>query len=400
MLPQVLIVDDDQSWLTLVSKELESYAASFTIRTATSAENALALLRRAHIMLVISDLRMPGMDGFELLSQILEHFPDIPVIIVTGYDRPKTKDVVFRSGAAGYLTKPFETDKLAREISKMLNKKAEGGNLHNVSLETFLQLVEMEQQTCTLQVINKTEKTGGVLFFRDGELVNARIYDRQGKAAAYEILSWSNVSVSIESSCVFEEKLIEGDLQAILLDAMRSKDENEENARQNSAAAEEAAAEMDGEVSVAAEETAGIDPDGDRHPEENAEGATDAAVEENPSVLPQNDSAEPPEEKTASDEAASETPEEELTAAESIRRRLTRLLGNYSGVEDVYTDEGWSSLISESTALGDVFGFGQLNVIYASKAEKRQYLVVPGEETTVIAITPDASRDRIISAIS
>ncbi len=403
MLPQVLIVDDDQSWLTLLSKELESYAASFTIRTAASAESALALLRREHIMLVISDLRMPGMDGFELLSQILEHFPDIPVIIVTGYDRPKTKDVVFRSGASGYLIKPFATDKLAREISKMLNKKAEGGNLHNVSLETFLQLVEMEQQTCTLQVINKAARTGGVLFFREGELVNARIHDRQGKAAAYEILSWSNVSVSIENNCVFEEKIIEGDLQAILLDAMRSKDENEENARQNGAAAEETAGVREGAADepAAADADAGMDSGADSSPaEDSTTDAADTAAGENPSVSAPNDSPDPPEKTSDNDSAVSEPPEEELSPAESIRRRLTRALGNYSGVEDVYTDDGWNSLLSESTALGEAFGFGPLNVFYASKVGKRQYLVVPGEETTVIAITPDASRDRIISAVS
>jgi len=369
MVPKVLIVDDDQSWLSLIQKELANYAENFMIRTADSGEAALAIINREHIMLVVSDLRMPGMDGFDLLSRILGSYPDIPVIIVTAYDRPKTKDVVFRSGAAGYLTKPFESDVLAREINKMLRKKAEGGNLNNVSLETFLQLVEMEQQTCTLQVMNKAGNNGGVLFFRNGELFNARIGEQQGKSAAYEILSWSSVSVSIENDCVFDEKLIEGDLQAILLDAMRSKDENEE-ARQ--AAAEENEIVLDEPVSATESE--------------EGEGAPHQMV---PSENPGPDQP-----------AEAQQPEEELSPIEAVRRRLTGSLDSYTGVKDVYSDTKWEPLVSTAASVGEIFGFGELSAIYANKGGEGQYLIMPGEETTIISIDPDAPRDKIIGAVS
>ncbi|MFO7839253.1 MAG: response regulator [Desulfosalsimonadaceae bacterium] len=357
MLPQVLLVDDDRSWLKMMEKELANYAGSFRVKSTNSAENALAMLAREHFMLVVSDLRMSGMDGFELLSRILEKYPDVPVIIVTAHDRPKTKEVVFRSGAAGYMVKPFPADKMSREISKMLSKKAEGGNLHNVSLETFLQLVEMEQQTCTLHVLNKTRGSGGVLFFRDGELVNARICDRMGTAAAYEILSWSGVSVFIENNCVFEEKQIDGDLQAILLDAMRSKDENDDFAFEDKEQTTREAAEgQEKEV----EEQAGYDK-GSRQQQDDAEDPADSEV---------------------------------------IRRRLDASLGNYRGVEDVYTDSAWNPLLSAVSDTGNKLGLGQLNVVYASRAQKQQYLVLPGEVPTVIAVTADASRDKIMGALS
>ena len=368
MVPKVLIVDDDQSWLSLMQKELASYLETFKVRTADDGEAALEIINREHIMLVVSDLRMPGMDGFDLLARILEKYPDVPVIIVTAYDRPKTKDVVFRSGAAGYLTKPFDSDVLAREINKMLRKKAEGGNLNNVSLETFLQLVEMEQQTCTLQVLNKAGDTGGVLFFRNGELFNARIGEQQGKSAAYEILSWSSVSVSIENNCVFDEKLIEGDLQAILLDAMRSKDENEE-ARQAAA---------DGENEIVLDEPVITDA-----PEANEQ--------------PQMDSTGEP---TPDPSAAVEPPEEELSPVESVRRRLDASLGSYAGVKDVYADTGWDQLVSSAASIGEAFDFGELNVIYANRGGDGQYLIMPVEETTLISIDPDAPRDKIIGAVS
>ncbi len=369
MLPQVLLVDDDRSWLKMMEKELANHAGSFGVKSTNSAENALAMLRREHFMLVVSDLRMSGMDGFELLSRILEKYPDVPVIIVTAHDRPKTKEVVFRSGAAGYMVKPFPAEKMSREINKMLSRKAEGGNLHNVSLETFLQLVEMEQQTCTLHVLSQTKGSGGVLFFRDGELVNARIRDIMGTRAAYEILSWSGVSVFIENHCVFAEKQIAGDLQAILLDAMRSKDEIAEG-------------ESDAPGGEAEFASAGEDQGSRKainEPEEEAAGAAGSDK-----VRKVQDAAE----------------QEEPADSETIRRRLDASLGNYRGVEDVYTDPAWNPLLSAASDIGNALGLGELNVVYASRAQKRQYLVLPGEVPTVIAVTADASRDKIMGALS
>jgi CheY-like chemotaxis protein len=383
MVPQVLVVDDDANWLRLISKELEGYAASFRVSTADSAQKALAVMRQEHIMLLITDLRMPGMDGFELLSRVLTDFPDVPVIIVTAYDRPKTKDVVFRSGAAGYLIKPFDTEKLAREINKMLTKKSEGGNLHNVSLETFLQLVEMEQQTCTLHVLDKTGTTGGVLYFRDGDILNARIGDRQGKAPAYEILSWTGVSVFIENNCVFEDKMIDGDLQAILLDAMRSKDENAEAEEAAASAAQQPESQTQAPVNT---NDAGM----------KASLKTDAASAER-QPRPAAEKQTPANNSNNSNRAAADA---ELSGVDGIRQRLTKSLGDYRGVEDVYVDDLWNPLLSEGSNIGEAFGLGPLNVMYANKADKGQYLVLPGDETTVIAITADASRDKIIGAVS
>jgi CheY-like chemotaxis protein len=206
MKPKVLIVDDDQALLRLMQVELENYSDAFSVLTANSAHEALEILKKEHVAFVVSDLRMPGMDGYELLSEILKTYPDIPVYIITAFDKPKTQEVVVKSGAAGYLIKPFSAEELVETITHSLRKRSEGGSLHNVSLETFLQLIEMEQKTCTLHIIDKKGKNQGALFFRQGDLYNARVGSQQGKPAAYEILSWSNVSLSIAHECVFKEK--------------------------------------------------------------------------------------------------------------------------------------------------------------------------------------------------
>lgn len=378
MIPKVLIVDDDHAWLRLIQAELEEYTDSFSVVTVDGGQAALDILKEDHISLIVSDLRMPGMDGYDLLSRILKVYPDIPVFIVTAYDKPKTSDVVFKSGAAGYMKKPFSGEELAGEVINTLNKTSEGGSLHNVSLDTFLQLIEMEQQTCTLRIINKKQRKGGVIFFRDGDIMNARIGDQHGKGAAYEILSWSRVSLSIEHDCVFTEKKIKGDLQAILLDAMRSKDEK----------AEEMAASATSEDDILLEKAVEV-----KEPKKTVKKSKQIKK-----------SALPKKQKAASRLKIKTTKQEpdfsNLSTTDKIRKRIETDIGPRNGVLDIYLDQNWDGLIYRASDVGDIFNSGRLSVLYINKGDDGQYIIVPGEETTVVKINTDSPRDRILDILS
>jgi CheY-like chemotaxis protein len=222
----VLIVDDDPEMLQALAQGLAPHEASFSVLTAESGPKALALLKKQPVSLLITDLKMPGMDGFELLGQVMEYYPDIPVVIMTGYSTPEMKRLAKRGGAIGYIAKPFLTETLARKILSTLSRESEGGTLHGVSSGIFLQLIEMEERTCTIRLGERGQDKQGVLFFKDGELLDARYGNIQGLAAALEIFSWDNVSIAIQNGCPRNEKKIEEDLQALLLEAMRRKDEN------------------------------------------------------------------------------------------------------------------------------------------------------------------------------
>lgn len=380
MKPKVLIVDDDQALLRLMQVELENYSDAFSALTANSAHEALEILKKEHIAFVVSDLRMPGMDGYELLSEILKTYPDIPVYIITAFDKPKTQEVVVKSGAAGYLIKPFSAEELVETITHSLRKRSEGGSLHNVSLETFLQLIEMEQKTCTLHIIDKKGKNQGALFFRQGDLYNARVGSRQGMPAAYEILSWSNVSLSIEHECVFKEKLIDGDLQAILLNAMRSKDELDEDDP------EAFDSEFgDGEL-ILDHPVVGAGKEPETPP------PAQPKIEKNkpkPSGRTKVRVARPAE--VAAPDFASMSP------VEAVRKRIEMEIGNRSGVTDVYVDSTWETLIQHASDIGDAFDFGRLNVLYLNKESAEHLIVVPGKEVAVVSISAEAPGDRIIS---
>lgn len=227
MIKNVLLVDDDTEMLHALKEGFKKYQESFAVVLAEDGLQALERLKRNLISLVVTDLKMPHMDGFELLAHIMVHYPDIPVIIITGYSTPEMEQLAREGGAVGYIAKPFLIENLARQILTTLRKESEGGTLHNVSSGMFLQLIEMEQKTCTIRLEDKTSHKKGILFFNEGELFDARVNNMQGQAAAHEIFSWDAVNLSIQNGCALKENKIQSDLQALILEAMRQKDEDE-----------------------------------------------------------------------------------------------------------------------------------------------------------------------------
>jgi len=85
----------------------------------------------------------------------------------------------------------------------------------------FLQLIEMEQKTCTIRVFNKSTAQRGDLYFKNGDFLDARIQNSKGLQAAYEILSWDKVAFSIQNSCPPATKRIHDNLKTILEKTMR-----------------------------------------------------------------------------------------------------------------------------------------------------------------------------------
>jgi DNA-binding NtrC family response regulator len=101
-----MVVDDDP----IVRDQLErlySYAG-YTVTAVLSAEEAIARLGEDQIDLVVSDVQLPGINGVELTSYIREHFPDVPVIVITGYSDIQTAVDVLKLGAVDFLIKPFD----------------------------------------------------------------------------------------------------------------------------------------------------------------------------------------------------------------------------------------------------------------------------------------------------
>ena len=229
MIQNILVVDDNQPFLSLIKKIFDKHSEKYNLITSNNGISAIEMIKNQSFSVVITDLQMPNMDGYSLLEKIKKNYPDIPVIVITAFDKPKTNLVVKKTGASAYFTKPLVIDDLISCIDNLIKKETEGGILKNASLEMFIQLIEMESKTCTIRIVNEKSNERGVLFFKNGELYNARFSQLIGKQAAYIILSWDKVMISIENTCHVQNKGINEELQAILLDALRMKDERGSN---------------------------------------------------------------------------------------------------------------------------------------------------------------------------
>jgi DNA-binding NtrC family response regulator len=125
---EVLIVDDEEALLFSIDDGLKIYKNYFTLLTATNGLDAVKLLKaKSSIDLVVTDLKMPKMDGFELLAYVKRNFPGIPVILMTAYGTPKIEAIVREMGLFGYLEKPLDIHVIADNIFAALNIKGRRG---------------------------------------------------------------------------------------------------------------------------------------------------------------------------------------------------------------------------------------------------------------------------------
>jgi len=118
---KILIVDDDLAFRVGTTALLEDHG--FSAGSAANGEEALRRLSETHVNLVLSDLVMPGVNGIELLTKIKTSYPDVIVIMVTGFASIRTAVEAMRLGAYDYVTKPSDNDELLIKIRRALEEQ-------------------------------------------------------------------------------------------------------------------------------------------------------------------------------------------------------------------------------------------------------------------------------------
>ena len=115
-LPPVLVVDDEKNMRRSLQTMLTD--EGYEVRTVESAEEALSLLAGGEFLLVITDARLGGMTGYELLGRIRHRWPDLPTLMLTAYATPKLAVEAIQAGAVDYLAKPFAPEELLHAVAR------------------------------------------------------------------------------------------------------------------------------------------------------------------------------------------------------------------------------------------------------------------------------------------
>lgn len=256
----VLVVDDEETLLLIMVNRFEDYADQFNVYTARNGKEAVNVLETESIDFLVTDLKMPEMDGIELLALMSSKYPHIPAMAMSAFSTPEIEKKLAQMGTLRVLDKPVNFDLLADHIIRGLDRSHEGGSLNCVSVSSFLQLIKMEDKTCALEVHGENNQRG-YIYIKHGELYDAECDDVSGEKAALEIIAWDSSQLFIKDlPRDKQENKINKGLMSVVMEGVRLKDEKDAARAAEAPAGKPAAQAVD--QSVVDESALNFDLDG------------------------------------------------------------------------------------------------------------------------------------------
>ena len=209
----ILAVDDDRLTLLVVQRSLEGPERK--VLTASNGLEAVEALRDHAVDLLVTDLEMPLMGGFQLLAHVTSRYPAVPVLVLSGVLDDEKRGKVRELGALRVLSKPPETETLRSSVEALLHR-APDGRFRGMNLLTLMSLVFWEGKTCTLTV--RAGEPIGMLYFQDGHLIHATCGAKEDAEAAFDILGWERADVTMMEACKVG-RTFEQPMEAFLIEA-------------------------------------------------------------------------------------------------------------------------------------------------------------------------------------
>jgi CheY-like chemotaxis protein len=192
--------------------------------TARRAQLAAQILQLIRVDLIIVEVDSEEVSGFKLLSYLSKNHPKIPVVAIGASLFSKFRSKLENAGVARYFQKS-DMETLIKAIVADMNIASEG-RIQGISLPSFLQLINMEEKTCTLRICSGTQT--GYIYCQEGELIAAETGNLKGKAALFDIIFWKQTRIQVESICKKQEVQITEPLAYLLMESHRLRDEQEE----------------------------------------------------------------------------------------------------------------------------------------------------------------------------
>ena len=223
-LKKVLIVDDEETLTWSMAKSLSKDRDKYEVMIANNGKEAFQLLKTNKIDLVISDIRMPDINGLDLLVMIKKEFPETKVIIMTAYGSADVQKEANQRGSLFYIEKPFEISDIRKIIIDLIGKRRGfHGKVVGLQLTDIIQMNCLSRLTTALVVTRDGEK--GVIYFNEGEVVHAECGEQKGTEAFYKILSWQDGEFVSNIGFIPPMQTIYQSWEHLLVEAMRRDDD-------------------------------------------------------------------------------------------------------------------------------------------------------------------------------
>ncbi len=186
---RILVVEDEENlnWSIVNSLRKDGYS----VQGVMSGAEAMRILWSTECDVVISDLKMPGADGFELLHWVRMHRPKTRLIMVTAFGSPSTRNQALEGGVVSYLEKPFDLHTLKEELRRLLQQTGFSASLDSFDLLDVIQIITMSRKSIAL-LVNTGLEEHGVLRFQGGELIWAEYGSLRGEEAFFALAAHKN----------------------------------------------------------------------------------------------------------------------------------------------------------------------------------------------------------------
>lgn len=190
----ILIVDDEAPLLRNLASYLASFDDALGVLTAASGEEAIvALESQPAVELLLTDVRLPGMDGIELIRQATELVPGLRVIVMTAFPSRDIRRTATAAGAVRYLEKPLDLPELRTIVLGVLDEqRGWSGSVGGLDIFDLTQLFAMSRKSTAIAV--RCADCSGRLVFRNGRLIHASSCHLQGEKAFRDMASWAGGS--------------------------------------------------------------------------------------------------------------------------------------------------------------------------------------------------------------
>jgi CheY-like chemotaxis protein len=359
---KVLIADDEEILTWIMSKTLSKDRKRYEILVANDGNKAIEIMKSTPVDLVITDIRMPGISGLDLLEHIRENYPETKVIIMTAYGNPEVQKEANERGCLHYLEKPFKIEDLRSLILDAIkvDKKGFVGQVSDLQLTDIIQLSCLGKMKTALSVSKDDQE--GVIYFQEGEIVHAECGGQTGEEALYTLLAWEGGDFTTLSGAEPLEKSIDRPWQELLIEGMRRKDDEDSNGHES----EDSDVLLDSDDQMAPQEPA---TEGDEFdaPEIDYETGLPLSGEETPSSDLARTEGEGKAEASPSQSVVEQIPKEAIEAPKISRpgsmkeksRMIQSILSEWQkGTEEI---QGAVVVSMEGLALGAHMSYGSIS---------------------------------------
>jgi CheY-like chemotaxis protein len=227
--PKILLADDDPDLLDMYRDILTQLPSQPEVHTAASGSRALAMLEAEPFQLLICDLRMPKMDGLQVLAIVRRKYPQLRTVALTAELDEQLRSRAYALGADLFWYKPGteqETKMFTACIESLLGRETEGGfrGVQSKSLMDIIQLECISQSSSVLRITNGA--LSGKIWIQNGELLDAEAVDLQGEEAFQKILSWRAGGFETLPAEPNRPRTIDKSYNALLLESAQALDES------------------------------------------------------------------------------------------------------------------------------------------------------------------------------